>query len=126
MELGWAYSDNKEYAKALEAYDQAPDQEFDRLYFLRCQTYYAMGNFAQSDIYLNKLLQNDDSADNSAFMVRIYAQRGMADQSFEWLEKAYERRSPALSLFIGLFREVKALNDPRYDEFLKKMNLPNG
>ena len=50
--------------------------------------------------------------------------RDDADKTFEWLDRAWSYRDPAVhnlpyDPFIGRFK-----GDPRYRAFLKKMNLP--
>jgi tetratricopeptide (TPR) repeat protein len=54
----------------------------------------------------------------------IYAGMGDRDQAFTWLEKAYEERSDLVAAFrIG--RQLDPLrSDPRYQDFLRRMNLP--
>ena len=53
----------------------------------------------------------------------IYAIRGDADATFEWLERAYQQRDAGLTYVNALpfFDHIKS--DPRWMPFLKKMGL---
>ncbi len=57
-------------------------------------------------------------------IARVYAWRGEADRAFEWLERAYARRTMRLLdvKFDPLLRKLRV--DPRYAELLRRMNLP--
>jgi len=63
---------------------------------------------------------------NWAYQIsEIHAFRGEKDKAFEWLEQAYKNREGTwLAYFKGdpLFKNLEG--DPRYNAFLKKMNLP--
>ena len=56
----------------------------------------------------------------------IYAEVGDKDQAFEWLEKAYEERSSALTqLGTGIVCTCDALrSDPRFADLLRRIGLP--
>ena len=126
IELGRAYFNLGQYAQALESLDHVQDRENSRLLSYLEGTYYAMGNISESDIYFQELLKNDGEVDNSIMIAGAYARRGKADQCFDWLQKAYERKHPGMCLLKGesVFEEIIDLGDPRYNEFLVKMNLP--
>ncbi len=54
----------------------------------------------------------------------VYAALGEADAAFEWLEKAYERRSLALT-WIGVYPGFDPLrSDPRFDDLLRRIGFP--
>jgi TolB-like protein/Tfp pilus assembly protein PilF len=56
----------------------------------------------------------------------IYLGLGEKDQTFEWLEKAYEERSGFLNwLKVGPYYD-SLRSDPRFTEMLKKVGLPAG
>jgi tetratricopeptide (TPR) repeat protein len=124
--LGRAYYDLQQYEKAIEALDHVQNHKNPRLLAYLEMTYYAMGNISESDIYFQELLKNDGEIDNSLQIAEVFAQHGEADQCFVWLERAYERKHPGLSLLKAIvpLQEVKKLGDPRYNEFLVRMNLP--
>jgi len=53
-----------------------------------------------------------------------YAQLGIADQAFAWLEKAYAEKSGVLRYIKSNKSMDKYHSDPRYLGLLKRMNLP--
>jgi tetratricopeptide (TPR) repeat protein len=121
--LGRTYYDMQQYEKTIEALDHVQDRKISIFLTTLERTYYAMGNISESDLYFQELLKNDGEVDNSIFFALIFAQRGELDQCFEWLQKTYERKHPAMCL-LKSFKEIRKLGDPRYNEFLVRMNLP--
>ncbi len=84
--------------------------------------YYALGKKKESDVKLSEAVEKYHEWD--AFQIaEIYAFRGENDKAFEWLEIAYNQRDGGLAQIIGdpLLRNI--VKDPRYDSFMKKMNL---
>ncbi len=56
----------------------------------------------------------------------VYAALGEADAAFEWLEKAYERRSLQIT-WIRVAPSVDPLrSDPRFDDLLRRIGFPEG
>src|SRR5580692_4577597 len=85
--------------------------------------YYALGRKKDSDAALSELITKHPS--DSFHIVEVYAFRNQSDEAFEWLDRAYAQRNSGL---IGTKVDplLKSLhNDPRFAEFLKKLNLPN-
>jgi len=61
---------------------------------------------------------------NSFQVALLYATAGENDQAFEWLEKSLEERSPHMP-YVDAYVELTPLrSDPRFQELLRKMNLP--
>jgi tetratricopeptide (TPR) repeat protein len=86
-------------------------------------TYHLLGRSTESNSALQRAIK--DSEGGLTFETALaYSVRGERDLAFEWLDKAYREKSPALYKIKGeqLFGNLKA--DPRYAAFLKKMNLP--
>ena len=85
--------------------------------------YHALGREQDSTAALAELIAKHDT--DSAFQIaEVYAFRGEADKSFEWLERAYEQRDAGLPE-IKTDPLVKSLRyDPRYTALLKRMRLP--
>ena len=86
-------------------------------------TYHMLGRHAESDSALQRAIK--DSGGTLTFETALaYAVRGERDLAFEWLDRAYQQKSPALYKIKGepLFSNLKS--DPRYAAFLKKMKLP--
>jgi tetratricopeptide (TPR) repeat protein len=83
----------------------------------------AVGSTSEADEALNTMIRQ--WADISAYPIALaYACRGDNDLALEWLERAYQQRDSALPEILGepLFKSVA--NDPRFKDFLRKMNLP--
>jgi hypothetical protein len=54
----------------------------------------------------------------------VYSFRGEPDETFKWLDRAYEQKDPQL-ITVKFEGPLNSLHgDPRYKAFLKKMNLP--
>src|SRR5882757_5950316 len=85
--------------------------------FPQAIAYYALGREKESDTALSQLIANPANAYQIA---EVYAFRNQSDKEFEWLDRAYARRSGTLS---GLKVDplLKSLRrDPRYAAFLRK------
>jgi hypothetical protein len=54
----------------------------------------------------------------------IYAAIGDTDHALEWLEKAYEERSPSLNVLelSPAFAELRS--EPRFTELVRRVGLP--
>jgi len=61
---------------------------------------------------------------NPKFVAAIYAQLGDKDQSFAWLEKAYEAHKGSMYLLKVSPNLDPLRDDPRFDELLRRMNFP--
>jgi TolB-like protein/Tfp pilus assembly protein PilF len=109
--------------KALSSLDQVKDKNFNRSLFRYSHVYWLKGDTAKSNDYLRRLLESDRQADNAINLADVYALRGDEDEAFRWLEVAYERRHPALRL-LKIFWGFRALQGPRKEALLRKMNLP--
>ena len=57
-------------------------------------------------------------------IAEIYAGCGEKDKAFEWLERAYQRRDPALHLIRSDIYLASLRGDPRFAAMLRKVNLP--
>jgi len=84
--------------------------------------YHALGRERDSNAALFDLIAKRGA--KSAYQIaEVYAFRGESDKSFEWLERAYNRRDAGLT-HIKTDPLLKNLRrDPRYTELLKKMHL---
>jgi TolB-like protein/tetratricopeptide (TPR) repeat protein len=89
-----------------------------------CQVlaYDALGRKIEADAALARWEKNH--ADTFAYPIgRVYASRGELDQAFRWFERAYRQRETTLWWIKvdPLLKNVQA--DPRFEVFLRKMNL---
>ena len=85
--------------------------------------YHALGREQDSNAALASLIEKYGPA--GAFQIgQVYAYRGEADRSFEWLERAYKQRDPGLPEIKTdpLFKNLR--RHPGYTELLKKLRLP--
>jgi TolB-like protein/DNA-binding winged helix-turn-helix (wHTH) protein/Flp pilus assembly protein TadD len=85
--------------------------------------YHALGREQDSNAALAALIAKY-RATAPYQIAQIYAYRGEADKSFEWLEHAYEQRDPGLPEIKSnpLLKTLR--HEPRYIAFLKRMRLP--
>jgi tetratricopeptide (TPR) repeat protein len=87
--------------------------------------YHRLGRDGESAAALAELKAG--SANLSAFQIaQAHAARGEADESFAWLERAYDVRDAGISMTRSCpwFEPVKG--DPRWQPFLRKINLADG
>ena len=55
----------------------------------------------------------------------VYAGLGNKDKAFEYLEKAYNERSPDLPWFLKADLRMDTLrSDPRFQDLMRRMNFP--
>jgi len=55
----------------------------------------------------------------------IYAGLGQKDKAFEYLEKAYQERSPDIAFALKADLRVDTLRqDPRFQDLLRRVNFP--
>ena len=82
--------------------------------------YHALGRKADSDAALAALIAKYEK-DVSYNIAYVYAYRGEADKSFEWLDKAVEYGDTGISEIVteNLFDTIHA--DPRWLPFLRKV-----
>ena len=82
----------------------------------------ALGYQEEADVVLGQLIE--EYADVATYQIAaVYAFRNEAEQSFAWLEKAYEQRDPGLSEMKVDPLLAKIKSDPRWSALLTKMGL---
>ena len=85
---------------------------------------HALGHAEESRQALDELIAKD--ARQASYRVgEAYAWRGEQDRAFEWLERAYQRHSGALSEIKGDQQLASLRSDPRYKALLHNMKLPD-
>jgi tetratricopeptide (TPR) repeat protein len=85
--------------------------------------YHMVGNATASDAALNQAIET--RSDKFAFGIAgVFAYRGQSEPAFEWLERAYRERDPAMPYIKGDPNFEKLRKDSRYLDILHKMNLP--
>ena len=124
--LGLAYERKKQYTEAIAALEKARslDNNPSILGYLG-YVYAAAGKKAEAQKVLEELKelskQRYVSPDSIAY---IYAGLNDKDQAFEWLERAYQERSPFMTLLKSETVWDNLRPDPRFKDLLKRMNLP--
>jgi len=85
--------------------------------------YHTLGRKADSDAALTAMIKRYGDID--AYEVAIvYAVRGQSDEAIGWLERAYVQKNPDVYTIKGDLPITSLERDPRYQAFLRKMNLP--
>ena len=109
-----------DFERALEEFSREP---FD---FLRLTgqaiAYHHLGRRDDAIAALQGLIAN--AGESASFQIAaVYAQWGDAGNAMSWLERGYVIRDPGLQYVFGnyLFDPIK--EDPRYQDFLRKMNF---
>ena len=106
---------------ALRAATQESDPDW-RAYAIAL-AHQARGDAKAADEALNALIAGH-SNDMSFQIATVYAFRGDADKTFEWLEQAYEKHDPGVMAVVDnpFTRELRS--DPRFGAFCKKIGVP--
>jgi TolB-like protein len=86
-------------------------------------TYHALQQTTASDAALREL--TDRYASSAPFVIaEAHAYRGEADEALRWLEQARRNRDGDLTRLLSSPLSRTLAHDPRYQAFLRKMNLP--
>ena len=83
----------------------------------------ARGDRVAADAALDALIAGH-SNDMSFQIATVYAFRGDADKTFEWLDRAYEKRDPGVMAIIDNPFTSELRSDSRFVAFCKKVGLP--
>ena len=86
---------------------------------------FAQNKKEESDLAFQEFLDKYSESDLSN-TADLYAYRGNTDKAFEYLNRAYEEKDAVLieAMTYPSFKPLK--KDPRWQELLSKMNLPDG
>jgi len=93
------------------------------LVYARPITLWILDRKAEADAALEVLIARYGDI-NAYAVAQTYAYRSDRDHALEWLEKAYQQKNTGLLEIVGepMFRSL--CGDPRFDAFLRNMNLP--
>jgi len=88
--------------------------------------YAAIGKKEEAQKILREWLRQSKTSYVSPYMIAaVYAGLGAKDKAFEYLEKAYQERSPDLSYFLRADLRIDSLrSDPRFQDLLRRINFP--
>jgi len=120
--LTQAYIKRGRFEEALATAKAEPDDATRRA--AMAQAYFAAGNVEAGQPILDEMIRLD--ADSLPFYIaEVYGIRGDVDATFAWVEKAYAVRDPGVSILYEDPIVAHVLrDDPRFAEFVKKLNLP--
>lgn len=83
----------------------------------------SLGNYQVADSLLVEFIdQYSDS--NPVMLAYLYADRDETENTFIWLEIAYEQKDPDLTEAINYNNFSKYYQDPRWKAFITKLGLP--
>ena len=120
------YLPKKMYREAIDELKQGMNSGSATPFYLGTLAWvYALsGDRDQARVLLKQFKQQDGNIDAAAEIGMVYAALGEKDQAFEWLEKAYQRRSGELLAvkFAPLGDDIRA--DPRFADLLHRMGVP--
>jgi len=89
------------------------------------QAYAHFGQDDEARRLLGQLLQMPDSRSRApADIAFLYGALGMKEESFAWLEKAYEERSGSLILLRVDTIWEPLRSDPRFNDFILRVGIP--
>jgi len=88
--------------------------------------YATMGKRAEAEKILGELLRQSKVTYVSPYMIAvIYSGLGQNDKAFEFLEKAYQERSPDIVYFLRADLRLDSLRqDPRFQDLLRRVAFP--
>ncbi len=125
--LGSAYTVKSRYPEAIREYQTAAKLMGGDLGSTSAlgQVYGRTGRKAEAQKILGDLLERSKRGHVPAFAIAtVYEGLGDKDRAFEWLEKAFEERSPIMAQNIKVDpRWDRLRSDPRFTDLLRRMNL---
>jgi eukaryotic-like serine/threonine-protein kinase len=126
--LGIAYEGSGRRSEAIPEYQKAvrlSEGDSDPTAAL-AHAYAASGRRAEAEKILLELLRQSESSYVSPYMIAtIYAGLGDKDRAFEFLEKAYQEKSPDIPYFLRADLRVDSLrSDPRFQDLVRRVGLP--
>jgi TolB-like protein/Tfp pilus assembly protein PilF len=126
--LAVGYEGSGRQALAIPEYQQAVElsqRNSDTIAGL-AHAYAAMGKRAEAERILDELQRQSKVAYVSPYMIAaIYSGLGQKDKAFEFLEKAYQERSPDIAYFLKADLRLDTLRpDPRFQDLLRRVAFP--
>jgi eukaryotic-like serine/threonine-protein kinase len=126
--LAVGYEGSGQLEKAVPEYQRAIDlsqRDSDTTAGL-AHVYATIGNRAEAQKILGDLQHQLKTSYVSPYMIAaIYSGLGQKDKAFEFLEKAYQERSPDIVYFIKADLRIDTLrSDPRFQDLLRRVGLP--
>jgi len=107
--------------KALEFIEKDTDP-FWNLY-RKCMAFYAMGKTQEANALLKQFVA-DWGHDSWPNIAHLYAFRGEKDNSFKWLELAYDNKDASVLEILNYPEMENLWGDPRWNKFINRLGLP--
>lgn len=121
--LVYAYCANKKYAETIELIETGPQDEVNQRLLARFRgfAYAKTGRRSEAEAVLAKY--SSDPAYGGANSAVIYGALGEKDKAFAALEKGFARKEDMARIKVDpLFDDLR--DDPRYNDLVKRMGLP--
>jgi len=126
--LAVGYEGSDQLAQAIPEYERAvalSQSDSDPTAGL-AYAYATLGKRAEAARMLSELQQQSKVTYVSPYMIAVmYAGLGENNKAFEFLEKAYQERSPDVAYFLRADLRMDSLRpDPRFQDLMHRMNFP--
>ena len=126
--LAVGYEGSGRFAEAVPEYQRAVDlsqRNTDEIAGL-AHAYAAVGKPSEARKILGELQRQSKTGYVSPYIIAtIYAGLGERDKAFEFLEKAYQEKSPDVAYFLKTDLRIDSLrSDLRFQDILRRMNFP--
>ena len=125
--LGMAYEQKRMYPEAIAEFQRAVTLSRGSLMMKSHlgHAYAVSGDKAKAQQVLDELQERSKKGYVSAYLTAvIYAGLGEKDRAFEWLEKAYNERAEFLIYMKADPRLEPLRTDPRFQDLLRRIGLP--
>ena len=119
--LGNAYLGMGRNEEAIKIHQKLAELYPDNLNAL-CLTYIATGHREEAEKILAEIEKREVTPMSAYQRSKIYAALGRKDEAFKWLNYEPHSGNAAWAAVLPVFESLH--DDPRWDEFLKKVNLP--
>ena len=126
MFMGRVLCENNRYAEAIAAFEKALSmnpENMEAMAFRGCAMA-AVGDRNGALECLRKVKESEDRFEPAILLAMIYASLGEAQEMFDSLQIAFERKSTPLYLVVLDKDILRYKSDPRYVSFLKLLGLP--
>jgi serine/threonine-protein kinase len=125
--LGGTYQAKGMYEEAVEVQEKAVNLSRSPLFLGLLGSTYALSGMEKEALrVVDELKQRRRSQYVGPHsLARVYTSLGEIDQAFEWLDKAYEEKDAQMHFFLADPVSAPLRDDPRYEELLRKINLPD-
>jgi tetratricopeptide (TPR) repeat protein len=126
--LGRAYEQQNKLPDAFAAFENARklDQDHAEIWSALGHAYAVSGNRAEAQKVLDRLQDPKALSYVAPYNVAIvYAGLGNSDQTFAWLDRAYQQRSYYLPVYLTTDARLDGLHaDPRFLDLRRRIGLP--